>query len=106
MEQLTHIFGEGIGSAIEALERSPAEVKISLAIALGLNVDLSGYRSYVPEPMRSRPPSPLLTEATSRALGQALRTNDMDLVLQIYEASPPEQILLAIAASALRNNSK
>jgi len=101
MDKIANVYGEMADFAIDTIERCPPEIKLTLALVLGLRVDFNDYRAYVREPA-PRFPSPLLNETALDAFGQALGHNDVDVATQIYDACPPEQTLLAIAVAMLQ----
>jgi hypothetical protein len=100
---LREICGEVTDVTLNALQGCPSEIKLALMMAFDLKIDLSNYKAPIEDPIRF--PSPLLNETTTGILEQALGHDNINIAIQIYDACPPEQTLLAIAIAALKNQS-
>ena len=93
---------ENVEYAISVLETCPPEIKLTLAMLLDIQVDLSQY------PQESNPiirfETPLLDEKNCSLIKRTLMSNKPETVESIYKQCPPEQVILALAVASLKKN--
>ena len=84
----------------ELLAVSPPEIKLTVAMALGIKVDLSEYSCENPHLVRFT--TPFLHEQNSTRIRKALNCDEDDVAISLYNACPPEIALLALAVATLK----
>jgi len=90
---------EDVDYVIDLIETSPPEIKLTLALALGINVDLSEYPQDFYPPIRFE--TPFLNEINKNSISASLDCAEPEIAVSIYNTCPPEQALLALAVAAL-----
>ena len=104
IESIKSVFGETADTVIQVIEKAPPEMKVILALALGLQVDIGQYwdgaEDYEPVTF-----SPFLDEDIITALSAKLSV-DGNKVIPIFDGAPPEVVTLAVAICHLLNPNK
>jgi hypothetical protein len=85
---------------VDILETCPPEIKLTLAMLLGIQVDLREYPQAVHPMVRFA--TPFLNDQNSGLISQALDCSESDVAVNIYNTCPPEQALLALAVATLK----
>lgn len=93
---------DDVDYVVDILETCPPEIKLTLAMLLGIQVDLSEYPQDVHPMVRFA--LPFLNNKNTGLIGQALDCKEPDMAVNIYNSCPPEQVLLALAAAFLKIN--
>jgi len=98
---ISELYGEkNVNNIIRYIETSPPEMKLTSAMSLSINVDLSKYPQ---EALRTgRFSQPFFTEENAVIITQALQCNNIKAVMNIYNNCPPEQAILALAVAKLK----
>lgn len=97
--KLEETYGDALKYVFDVINHAPAEGKLTLAILLGLKVDLSACTQYVTKAVKF--PSPLLSETAKKALGKILGEGNIENALYIYNASPAEQVMIAVTIAMM-----
>ena len=88
----------------ELLEVSPPEIKLTVAMALGIKVDLSEYSCEKPHLVRFA--TPFLHKQNSNRIRKALNCDEDDVAISLYNACPPEIALMALAVATLKEETE
>ena len=83
---------------VDVLETCPPEIKLTLAMLLGIRVDLRDYPQEVHPMIRFE--TPFLTGKNNSLIERTLECSETEVAVSIYNACPPEQALLALAAAS------
>ncbi len=97
---LEDTYGDALGSILSAIERAPAEIRLTISMLLGFRVDLSEYSMYANDSYKIYP-SPLLTKAAISAICNLLGKENLENALSIYGTSPAEQVLIAVTVALM-----
>jgi hypothetical protein len=92
-------FYDDVEYVIEILETCPPEIKLTLAMALGISIDLSEYPETIHPLVRFA--TPFLNDNNSELIGSVLNCAETEAAKRIYNVCPPEQALLAVAVATL-----
>lgn len=101
-DKLEEVFGEKLNYVFNVIDSAPPEIKLTLAMLLGFNVDLSECTQYVSKVVKFT--SPLLNGYAKDVMGKILGIENLDNALHIYNASPAEQVLIAVTVAKLLQN--
>lgn len=103
--RINQLYGGNTEYVIDEIEASPPECKLTWAIILGISVDLSEYPAEDSPRGRERFDTPFVTEQNAEIIAQVIRCeDDVSIVMHIYNACPPEQAALAIAAATMKQS--
>jgi hypothetical protein len=96
--RLEQLFGSSASAFINVVERCPLEVKVTLAIALGLDIDFGGLPQLEGEQV-VRHSSPFISEQSLDLLANSLHGASAKDLMRVYQYAPDEQVALAIAVA-------
>lgn len=102
ISRINQICGENMTEyVINQIENSPPEIKLIQAILLSIKADLSGYPQEAPVMIRFD--TPFMTEQNAAIIARALQCGEVSTIMNIYNACPPEQAIIALAAAILKH---
>lgn len=101
-DKLEDVFGDKLNYVFRVIDSAPPEIKLTLAMLLGFKVDLSECTKYVSKAVKFT--SPLLNGDAKKVVGEILGFENLNNALHIYNASPAEQVLIAVTVAKLLQN--
>ena len=99
MQKLYNTYRENVHYVTDVFETCPPEIKLSLALAFEIPINTDEYPEHTE---KIRFPSPFMTDENIKLLTDNLDCNRADIAMNIYNACPPEQVVMAIAIAKLK----
>ncbi|MCL2082853.1 MAG: hypothetical protein FWH04_06435 [Oscillospiraceae bacterium] len=101
-EKLYESYGDTINYVIEAFEACPPEIKLTVASLFDIPINTEGYPDRMMPQVRFT--SPFMTVQNMALLTSRLDYANAGIAISIYNACPPEQVLIAAEIARLKNS--
>ncbi|MCL2081780.1 MAG: hypothetical protein FWH04_00865 [Oscillospiraceae bacterium] len=104
IEGIRELFGCNSPAVIQAIENSSPEMKLTLALALGLSVDLSNYEIRGNSEYKPWMSNPFLDPYTASELSKRLQAPADDRLVHIYGSGSQGVLILAAVINGMRES--